>query len=255
MKYYHNNKKILLVLTSMLMFIFSLMFIACEKQHNCSVCPPTDYSGYIKMYDVSKIYPFLNSDYVMVYRRIKYPNTLDEVEEIYFSQGVECVDYYSSDYTSYTYCDYVKQRIPNHWPLYEVVFHNKDSSLTLQVSRAIFYKFPLFWPQYFVGKKWEHLRYNANTGEMFEVTSREIISIDEVITVGAGTFENVIKIKEVYRTLGWFTTLLFFDYDYHYIRNDIGLIKTERYRVYGVSNDTIPYFENNYISELIYKNY
>ena len=67
---------------------------------------------------------------------------------------------------------------------------------------------PLFWRNYTVGKKW-------NYGERV----REVVSINETVTVEAGTFNNCIKIKE-------------YKIDYIeffvWIRNDIGIIKLEQ---------------------------
>ena len=54
---------------------------------------------------------------------------------------------------------------------------------------------------------------------------REIISIDEVVTTAAGTFENCIKIKEV-----WLFPEDNPQYVLYYVRNDIGIIKAEYYR-------------------------
>ena len=248
MKYYHNNKKILLVLTSM--FIFSLMFIACnEKKHRCPVCPPDDYSGYIGKDTIArKIYPFLNGKNTRKYRFVYYTLMDPHPDYPYVDTILEyrsrlCAAYNTRDTgKTFYYGKDCKDEPYGRMNLF-AVFHNVDSSLCMTVftfrqhmqymqfvqPARLNNGFPLmFFPasKYFVGKKWENLN-----GSTMEPAYREIISIDEVITTPAGTFDNVIKIKEVWRGWGGREP----DYAYIYVRNDIGIIKSIKYS----------YFNNN----------
>jgi hypothetical protein len=71
--------------------------------------------------------------------------------------------------------------------------------------------YPWFWQTYTVGKKY----YNSLDSAMV----MEVVSINESVTVEAGTFNNCIKIKEFYANNRE---------DFIWIRNDIGFIKIER---------------------------
>ena len=87
------------------------------------------------------------------------------------------------------------------------------------------FDFPLFWKSYTVGQKW----YNPLG---FGILARKVVSINETITVKAGTFHNCIKIKEFYDSDRE---------DFYWIRNDVGVIKIVR--------------ANEFVSELKSKNF
>ena len=218
MKYNNTTKTILTVLISV--FIFSFIFISCgEKEHICPVCPPDDYSGYFEFNkDAPAIYPFLNPDYVWIYEVGDYDlndTTKEPKIEVWREDSVVII--YSPDDTS---------RISYHSRgNFRAIFYLSDSGLYMLGLGTLWLignTFPLMFPQskYFVGKKWE------DSASSYSVKPyREIISMDEVVTTVAGTFENCIKIKE------WgFSDEDTSPYVLYYVRNDIGIIKAEYYR-------------------------
>jgi hypothetical protein len=108
-------------------------------------------------------------------------------------------------------------------PSNTVVFVDADST--------IIFDYPLFWRNYTVGKKY----YTSLYGDMVLI---EVISINESVTVKAGTFDKCIKVKGIYDNNSN-------NEDFYWIRNDIGVIKVEG------SQDNLP----AYITELKSKNF
>lgn len=87
----------------------------------------------------------------------------------------------------------------------EIFIANDSNATSEKVS------LPLFWKDYYVGKKWD-------SGNPNGITIREVVSINETVTVKAGTFNNCIKIKE-------YSEKDKDDVDYWWIKNDVGIIK------------------------------
>ena len=235
MKYY-NTKTILAVLISIFVFLFT--FIACKKEeHTCPVCPPTDYYGYVKIYDAFVVYPFLNPDYIRLYEFCRYNiNDTTGIIDFYTRTEGPASRYYKSDDLSLT-----------HYNGPMGIFYNVDSAFAMMahpnVGMLVTVYFPLMFPQskYFVGKKWD------GSGSIGSPLYREIISINEVVTTEAGVFENCIKIIEPYSR----NTIEHPEYVIYYVRNDIGCIKSERYRYSYLYNKYVIYEYR----KLIDKNY
>jgi len=87
------------------------------------------------------------------------------------------------------------------------------------------YEVSLFWKNYTVGKKWEKDFSHIAAGP--RKIERKVISINETVTVPAGTFNNCIKIKNTeYFDVGG--EELSSQVSYFWVRNDIGIIKEEK---------------------------
>ena len=173
--------------------ILSLLFVACSKDDN-----PNEPKGN----QLEKNFPFLKvgnswtmQDYVVNWDGID-TNTFT----ITLNQKVDTI-INSTKYSLYYAAD-DEYAHP--------VFIVDDS--TVGVDNMI----PMFWKNYTVGQSWD-----IQSDDQYDINRREVVSVNETITVPAGTFNNVIKIIHFhydsdndngYEDIWW-------------IRNDVGIIK------------------------------
>jgi len=187
-------RKILLIVATF------LLVVACSKDDVNEPKEPKD---------THPVFSFLTIGNRWIYARYEISDTYTEYRTSTIRHKVDtninsiaCVAYYAD----VLYCDGDIG--------YGIMFIATDST----VWEFYFFDFPLFWKSYTVGQKW----YNPLD---FDILAREVVSINETVTVEAGTFHNCIKIKEIYDCGRE---------DFFWIRNDVGVIKVVRYDDFGM---------------------
>jgi len=108
-------------------------------------------------------------------------------------------------------------------------FYENENSLTCNPSSGFDYEFPTIYKNYYKGQKWEYEPYDR---------IREVLSINETVTVPAGIFSNCIKIGE--------------GNGVYYISPKYGLITKEFY-AYFEDNDVTVF--GKIVKQLVSKNF